>query len=154
MAREPTGKKPPTNDSVTPELIMKHIEGSFPGDLGIESLEVDDEKSVGRIVVDERHLHPGGYVHGGVWTAFADSVAAWGTFRHLQPGHDFTTLELELKVFSAAILGDELIATATPLHIGRQTQAWECRIVKRPAKGGEERLAANFTLTQFILPPK
>ena len=25
---------------------------------------------------------PGGYVHGGVWVAFADTVAAWGTFRH------------------------------------------------------------------------
>ena len=30
-----------------------------------------------------RHLHPAGYVHGGAWVAFADTVAAWGTLRHL-----------------------------------------------------------------------
>lgn len=143
-----------TNEAITPEMIREHIVGSFPGDLGIEPLEITDEQVVGRIIVDKRHLHPGGYVHGGVWTALADSVAAWGTFRHLPPGHDFTTIELKLNVFAAGLLGDELVATATPLHLGRTTQAWECRIEKRSPESGEERLAANFTLTQFVLPPR
>jgi hypothetical protein len=50
------------NPEVTPESIRARIDGTFPGDLG----------------VDRRHLHPGGYVHGGAWVALADSVAAWG----------------------------------------------------------------------------
>ena len=65
---------------VTPEDIRAFIPGTFPGDLGIEPLEITEEHAKGRILVDRRHLHPGGYVHGGVWTALADTVAAWVTF--------------------------------------------------------------------------
>src|ERR671910_3870482 len=109
MARE-------INPDVTPESIRERIDGSFPGELGIEPLEISDGRAVGRLVVDRRHLHPGGYVHGGAWVALADSVAAWGTFRALPPGHDFTTVELKLNVFAAAGPGDELVATAEPRH--------------------------------------
>jgi uncharacterized protein (TIGR00369 family) len=139
---------PPTNEQVTPETIAGRLEGSFPGDLGIEPLEITDEHAKGRIVVDRRHLHPGGYVHGGAWVGFADSVAAWGTFRHLPPGYDFTTVEMKLSVFAAAGAGDELLATATPLHVGRRTQVWEVRV------HNGNRLAAFFACTQMVLEPK
>ena len=76
-----------TNPAVTPELYRERIGGSFPGDLGIEVVRIEDGEVEGRLAVDRRHLHPGGYVHGGVWVAFADSVAAWGTYRHLAEGH-------------------------------------------------------------------
>jgi uncharacterized protein (TIGR00369 family) len=59
---------------------------------------VTDGHARGRIVVDRRHLHPGGYVHGGVWVALADTVAAWGTMRNLPPDHGFTTIELKTNV--------------------------------------------------------
>ena len=55
--------------------------GDFSGDMAIEPLKISAEKATGRIIVDERHLHPGKFVHGGVWTALGDSVAAWVTFR-------------------------------------------------------------------------
>lgn len=136
------------------DQLRSFIAGSFPGDLGIEPLEVGDERAVGRIVVDRRHLHPGGYVHGGVWTALADSVAAWATFRNIPPGHDFTTIELKLNVFTAGIPGDELIATAEPLHVGRSTAVLKVEIARVPAEGGQPRLAAHFSVTQFVLPPR
>ena len=67
----------------------------------------------GRIVVDRRHLHPGGFVHGGAWTALGDTVAAWATFRSIPPGHDFTTIELKLNVFGSGLPGDEIVAVAS-----------------------------------------
>ena len=73
---------------ITPELAKKTLPGSFPGDLGIELVSIAEDEVYGRLEVDRRHLHPGGYVHGGVWVAFADTVAAWGTFRHLRDGQD------------------------------------------------------------------
>ena len=88
------------NPEITPENIKTWLPGTFPGDMAIEPLEISDERPTGRMVVDKRHLHPGGFVHGGVWTAFGDSVAAWATFRALPPNHDFTTIELKLNVFS------------------------------------------------------
>src|SRR3954464_5489414 len=136
------------NPTVTLERSVRALEGSFPGDLGIELVDIAAGRVVGRMAVDRRHLHPGGYVHGGVWTAFADTVAAWGTMRNLPAGHDFTTVELKVNVFAAGRAGDELIGTGEALHVGRRTQVWEVRVHKG------DRLAANFTCTQMVLPPK
>ena len=130
------------------DQLSQALEGSFPGDLGIEPLEVTERSVRGRLLVDRRHLHPGGYVHGGVWVAFADTVAAWGTMRNLPPGKNFTTSELKVNVFAAASTGDEMIGTGEPLHIGSRTQVWEVRIQKAG------RLAANFICTQMVLPAK
>jgi len=135
------------NPEVSVEMIRERLGGTFPGDLGIEPLEIDRERSRGRLVVDQRHLHPGGYVHGGVWAALADTVAAWGTWRNMPPDHDFTTLELKLNVFAAGRLGDELVATATPKHRGRRTQVWSVDIHRG------DREVAMFTLTQFVIAP-
>ena len=138
--------RPPPHQ-VTPELSHKALRGFFPGNLGIELVEITDDRVVGRLLVDDRHLHPGGYVHGGVWVAFGDTVAAWGAMRHLTPGTDFTTAELKANLFAAAAPGDELIGVGEPLHVGRRTQAWEVRI------SNGERLAAVFVCTQLILTP-
>ena len=137
----------------TPENVRSFIGGSFPGDLGIEPIEIEDTFASGRIVVDKRHLHPGGYVHGGVWTALGDTVAAWATFRNIPPRHNFTTIELKLNVFSAGLPGDEIVATATPLHAGKSTVVIEVKI-ERTREGSEPRLAANMIVTQFVLPPQ
>jgi 1,4-dihydroxy-2-naphthoyl-CoA hydrolase len=147
------------NPEITPELIKSWLPGTFPGDMAIEPVEITDEVATGRMVVDERHLHPGGFVHGGVWTAFGDSVAAWATFRALPANHDFTTIELKLNVFRAAVLGDELICEARPLHIGHSTAVIEAKIRKGQHQTGssslrseDPRMYANLIVTQFVLP--
>jgi 1,4-dihydroxy-2-naphthoyl-CoA hydrolase len=137
-----------SNLGVTVESVGERIRDSLPGNLGVQPTEVTDEYFRGRMVVDRRHLHPGGLVHGGAWVALADSVGAWQTFRHLPPGHDFTTVEMKLNVFGAAGPGDELVATAEHLHAGRSTHVVEVRV-----KNGE-RLVANLVITQFVLVPE
>jgi uncharacterized protein (TIGR00369 family) len=144
---------PHPRSAITAETARNFLPGSFPGDLGIEPLEIEDSHSRGRIVVDRRHLHPGGFVHGGVWTALGDTVAAWSTFRSIPPGHNFTTIELKLNVFAAGLDGDEIVAHAAPLHVGRSTVVIEVRI-ERIRDSGEPKLAANLIVTQFVLPPK
>jgi 1,4-dihydroxy-2-naphthoyl-CoA hydrolase len=141
----------PDLSQVTPDHIRQIARETFPGDLGIEPLEISTERARGRIVVDRRHLHPGGYVHGGVWTALGDTVAAWATFRCIPPGHNFTTIELKLNVFAAGLEGDEIVATAIPLHVGRSTVVIEVRMER--ARNGETKLGANLIVTQFVLPP-
>lgn len=138
---------PQGNPEITPEAIRERIGSSFPSDMGVEPLEITGELCRGRIVVDDRHLHPGGLVHGGAWVALADSVAGWQTFRHLPSGHDFTTVEMKLNVFAAARPGDELIATAEHLHAGRSTHVVEVRVHRA------ERLVANLLVTQLVISP-
>jgi uncharacterized protein (TIGR00369 family) len=130
---------------ITPELVARTLPGSFPGDLGIELVSISDDEVHGRLEVDRRHLHPGGSVHGGVWVAFADTVAAWGTFRHLRDGQDFTTAELKANVFAAGRVGDTLTAVGVPLHVGRRTQTWEVKVHKG------DKLSALFVCTQIVL---
>ena len=136
------------NPEVTVENIRERVAGSFPAEMAVEPLEITDELTRGRMVVDERHLHPGGLVHGGAWVALADSVAAWQTFRHLPPGYDFTTIEMKLNVFAGAKSGDELVATAEHLHAGRSTHVVQVRVEDR------NRVVANLIVTQFALPPR
>jgi uncharacterized protein (TIGR00369 family) len=133
------------NPAITPELSRTVLPGTFPGDLGIEIVRIDDDRITGRMAVDRRHLHPGGYVHGGAWTAFADTIAAWGTMRHLDPESRFTTVEMKTNVFAAGRDGDVLEAIGEPLHVGRRTQVWEVRMTNG------SRLAANFVCTQIVL---
>lgn len=135
------------NEAIVPELSLTRLTGFFPGDLGIVLTEITEDRCVGRMAVDRRHLHPGGYVHGGAWTAFADTVAAWGTMRLLDPGVGFTTVELKTNVFAAGRDGDVLIGIGEPLHAGRRTQVWEVRM-RREA---DDRLMANFVGTQIVL---
>jgi uncharacterized protein (TIGR00369 family) len=133
------------NPEITPEAIAEIQKGTLTDELGVEPLEVTDELARGRLVVESRHLHPFGFMHGGAWVTLADSVAAWATLRNLPSGTGFGTVELKTNVFTGARVGDELIATATALHIGRRTQVWEVRINR------EDRLMAVFTCTQMVL---
>ena len=135
----------------TADSFSEFARGTFPGELGIEPLAIEDDTARGRIHVERRHLHPGGFVHGGVWTALGDTVAAWATFRNIPPGHDFTTIELKLNVFGAGLHGDEIIAEARPLHAGRSTVVIEVRIER--VREGERKVAANLIVTQFVIPP-
>ena len=144
-------ERPVDFSGVTPEHVRGFLGYSFPGHLVIEPLEIDDERAIGRVVVDRRHLHPGGYVHGGAWTALGDTVAAWATMRSIPPRHDFTTIELKLNVFGSGLDGDELLATATPLHAGRNTVVIEVKIER--IRDGASKLAANLIVTQFVIPP-
>jgi len=134
-----------TNKAITEQLSAERLAGTFPGDLGVEVVEITDERVRGRMRVDRRHLHPMGYVHGGAWVAFADTVAAWGTLRHLPEGRGFTTVELKINVLAAAGDGDELTAIGEPLHVGSRTHVWQVRVFRG------ERLAANFGCTQIVL---
>ena len=136
------------NRQITVAVSVAALQGFFPGDLGIELLQIEDHAVRGRLIVDRRHLHPGGYVHGGVWVALADTVAAWGTMRNLPAGVSFTTAELKMNVFASSKTGDELLAVGEPLHRGRQTQVWEVRV------SSSGRLAANFICTQIMLDPR
>jgi len=135
----------PTNAAITTQLSVERLSGTFPGNLGIELTEITDEHVRGRMHVDKRHLHPMGYVHGGAWVAFADTVAAWGTMRHLPEARGFTTVELKINVLASAAEGDELTAIGEPLHVGSRTQVWQVQVFRG------ERLAANFVCTQIVL---
>ena len=115
----------------------------FPDQLGVEPLVIDDEKATGRIVVDERHLHPrrarprrrlGGAR--GLGGRLADVPAPADRLR-LHDRRD------EAERLRGPRSGDELIAIAEHLHAGRSTHVVEVRVTK------DDRPVANLIVTQF-----
>jgi uncharacterized protein (TIGR00369 family) len=130
---------------VNPEEIARRFAGTFPGELGIEILESGRERARGRLAIESRHLHPGGFVHAGVWVSLADTVAAWATIPNLGDGQDFSTAEIKTNLFGVAAAGDVLEAEAAPLHVGRRTQVWQVRVCVG------EKLGALFICTQVVV---
>jgi uncharacterized protein (TIGR00369 family) len=108
-------------------------------------LHIGPDGARGRLAADSRHLHPGGVVHGGVWAALADTVAAWGTIANLPENHDFSTAEMKMNMFGVARADDVLHAEAVPLHMGRRTHVWEVRV------SVGDRLGALFVCTQVLV---
>lgn len=138
-------RRPPGRPLIEPTDIQERIAGTFPGDLGIEVVHVDGNGARGHLVAEQRHLHPGGFVHGGVWVTLADTVAAWATIANLPAPHEFSTAEMKVNLFGVARAGDTLVADAQALHLGRRTQVWEVRV------SIEDRLGALFVCTQVLV---
>jgi len=61
---------------ITAEGIAEIQKGSLPDELGIEPLELSEGVARGRLIIERRHLHPFGYVHGKTWVTLADTIAA------------------------------------------------------------------------------
>jgi uncharacterized protein (TIGR00369 family) len=130
---------------IDPADIQTRLAGFFPSEIGVEVIEVSDSGARGRLAVQRRHLHPGGFVHGGVWVSLADTVAAWGTIANLRAGHEFSTAEMKVNLFGVARDGDVLEAEAVALHLGRRTHVWEVRV------SVDDRLGALFVCTQVLV---
>jgi len=118
--------------------------------LGIVFREADRERVVAEMIVRADLCTAGERVHGGALMAFADTAAATGTAVSLPEGAaGTTTIESKTNFVSGAPLGATLIATATPVHRGRQTQVWQTRIETETGK-----LVAIVCQTQMIIYPR
>ena len=118
--------------------------------MGIEVRGAGRDHVVAEMVVREDLCTAGERVHGGALMALADTAAAMGTAISLPDGATgTTTIESKTNFVGAAVLGTRLIATATPIHRGRQTQVWQTRI---ESEGGK--LVAVVSQTQMVLYPK
>ncbi len=96
--------------------------------LGVTYPEIGPERVRARLTVDERHLQPFGYLHGGVSLALAESAASVGATVAAGEGRVAFGLEINANHLRPVRPGTTLEATATPLHKGRSTQVWRIEI--------------------------
>lgn len=106
----------------------------FANLMGLEIVERDKARVVGRLVVRDDLCTAGGILHGGAFMAFADALGAIGGFLNLPPGARTTTLESKTNFLGAARLGTTVTGEATPLHIGRRSSVWQTRITNADGK--------------------
>jgi uncharacterized protein (TIGR00369 family) len=119
---------------------------AFAEHVGVEVLETEKDRVVGRITLGPQHSNGGDRVHGGAIMTLADTLGAVATVINLPPGTMTTTLESKTN-FLAAARGDVLIGESTPLHVGRTTMVWQTTI-----RDAQQRRVAVVTQTQLVLP--
>jgi len=101
--------------------------GGVTKGLGIEFTELDPERTVATMPVDERHHQPLGYLHGGVSVVLAESVASVGAWLNCPPGKGAFGSEINASHVRPKRSG-MLTAVGTPVHRGRRSQVWNVEI--------------------------
>ena len=138
------------NNQLTPDVFNERGANTLPGYLGIEILEIAENRVSARLPVRQQLLAPNGYLHAGSVVTLADTAAGYACMAHLPEGaHSFTTIELKSNHLGTARDG-AIAAVATPAHLGRTTQVWDVTVTDE-ANG---KTIALFRCTQMILYPK
>jgi len=138
------------NNQLTPDVFNERGANTLPGYLGIEILDIAENRVSARLPVRQQLLAPNGYLHAGSVVTLADTAAGYACMAHLPEGaHSFTTIELKSNHLGTAREG-AIAAVATPAHLGRTTQVWDVTVTDE-ANG---KTIALFRCTQMILYPK
>ncbi|MCL6631554.1 MAG: hotdog fold thioesterase [Alicyclobacillus herbarius] len=96
--------------------------------LGIEIVELEKDRVVMTMPVDDRTRQPYGMLHGGASVALAESAASFGTALNLDLEKQMG-VGLEISANHIRPKSDgQVTATAVPVHRGRTTMVWDIRI--------------------------
>jgi 1,4-dihydroxy-2-naphthoyl-CoA hydrolase len=106
----------------------------FSNLMGVEIVERDKARVVGRLLVRDDLCTAGGILHGGAYMAFADALGAIGGALNLTPGARTTTLESKTNFLGSARAGTTVTGEATPLHVGRRSSVWQTRVTNDEGK--------------------
>ena len=104
-------------------------EQNLPATLGIEILELNDDRVVATMPVDARTRQPFGILHGGASVALAETVASLGAAGRIDRVA-FMAVGQEINANHLRATSEGIVtATATPVHVGRSSQVWSISIV-------------------------
>ncbi|MEI6487208.1 MAG: PaaI family thioesterase [Sphingomonadales bacterium] len=119
----------------------------FSDHLGFEIKEMGPTRVIVHARIKPEYCTSGGTAHGGFLMAVADFTGAVGAMQVLPDGAtSTTTIESKTNMMRAIPVGSLLVATATPLHVGRRTSVWVTRV-----ESEDGRLASVTTQTQMVL---
>ena len=105
------------DDSEIPSLLLHDV-------LGISIGEVGPDRVVITWTVAEQHLQPYGLGHGGMHCLVNESAASIAGGVWLGSDGNCVGVNNNTDFLRAVQPGDELTATATPVHRGRSQQLW------------------------------
>jgi uncharacterized protein (TIGR00369 family) len=102
--------------------------------------------SVLELELEEKHLQPFGYVHGGAIASVMDAATFWAVFPQVKDGMGLTTVEMKVN-FLAPVQKGKLVVRGRCLKIGRTLALGDAYI--DDARGN---LIAHGTATMMIVP--
>jgi uncharacterized protein (TIGR00369 family) len=86
--------------------------------LSIDIQELEWGESRLEILVQEKHLQPFGYVHGGVFSSLIDASAFWAVYTQVPEHIGMTTVELKLNYLAPLNTG-RMIGKGRTIRVGK-----------------------------------
>ena len=99
--------------------------------LGIEAVELSKDRVVLSLPIGSKVHQPYGILHGGV---LAESAASIGAALNVASDKAVVGIELNASHLRSAVSGT-LIATATPVRIGRTIHVWRIELTDESGRG-------------------
>ena len=98
------------------------------GVLGIEIIELTDERVIATMPVNERTRQPYGILHGGASIALAETIASLGAAGRIDRER-FVAMGQEINGNHLRPKSEGIVtATAVPVHVGRTSHVWSVEI--------------------------
>ncbi len=102
--------------------------------LGIEIVEMNEERVVATMPVHGPTHQPFGILHGGASVVLAETVASMGTWNLIDQENEIC-VGLEINANHIKSKRDGLVtAVGTPLHRGRTTYVWDIKLTDEEGK--------------------
>ncbi len=108
--------------------------------------ELEWGTSVLEVELEEKHLQPFGYVHGGAIASVIDAATFWAVFPQVKDGIGLTTVEVKAN-FLAPVQKGKLVVKGRCIKIGRTLALGEAVV-----NSAEGNLIAHGTATMMIIP--
>ena len=128
------------------EVIQQRSADTMVENCGIVFTEIGDNFLKATMPVNERTQQPLRIMHGGASCVLAESVGSLAANFAVEEGFDCVGLAINTSHIKQAPAGTTVIATATPLHLGRSTHVWHILIHNEAGA-----LVSSTQLTMMVL---
>ncbi len=138
---------------LNPDYIerVKHIVNDSPyfSLISMKMCDIGSGYSVFEIDIENKHLQPFGFVHGGVFSSIIDAAAFWAVYCNIEDQNaGMTTIDLKLNYLAPATSG-KLIVKGHQIKLGKTIGYAEAEIRNEQGK-----ILSHGTSTLMVLPGK
>ena len=114
--------------------------------LSMKIMDLEWGTSVLEVELQEKHLQPFGFVHGGAIASVLDAATFWAVFPQVKDGMGLTTVEIKVN-FLAPVREGKLLAKGRCIKIGKTLALGDATIYD-----GNGNLLGHGTATMMIVP--
>lgn len=128
-----------------PDIVKEYEKIAFVKHLGIKFVEITENTATATLKITKKMQNYMDLLHGGVVASFIDTVAFFPG-KLLPSGLTITTISLEVKYIRPVKVGENLIAKANIVHLGKKVGVIEVDVFN-----SKDKLIAKGIVTVLVL---